>query len=139
MPTQQLSPFYLLSTRDVSRVISFTRPSSRLTFSGKGSTAREDGLGTRLPYSHTPNNANPNLNYTFLQIHFWYKGTSSFIQVPIRYISLESPFPAPEHTRALFSSKCVYQYFVSPGYMFMWFYMALIIIVCRCSPYPQST
>ena len=25
-----------------------TRPSSRLTFSGKGSTAREDGLGTRL-------------------------------------------------------------------------------------------
>ena len=29
-------------------VISFTRPSSRLTFSGKGSTAREDGLGTRL-------------------------------------------------------------------------------------------
>ena len=50
MPTQQLSPFYLLSTRDVSRVISFTRPSSRLTFSGKGSTAREDGLGTRLRY-----------------------------------------------------------------------------------------
>ena len=48
VPTQQLSPFYLLSTRDVSRVISFTRPSSRLTFSGKGSTAREDGLGTRL-------------------------------------------------------------------------------------------
>ena len=43
-----LSPFYLLSTCDVSRVISFTRPSSRLIFSGKGSTAREDGLGTRL-------------------------------------------------------------------------------------------
>ena len=51
----------LLSTRDVSRVISFTRPSSRLTFSGKGATARgrpgyegkgatarEDGLGTRV-------------------------------------------------------------------------------------------
>ena len=47
VPTQQLSPFYLLSTRDVSRVISFTRPSSHLTFSGKGSTVREDGLGTR--------------------------------------------------------------------------------------------
>ena len=52
VPTQQLSPFYLLSTRDVSRVISFTRPSSRLTFSGKGSTAREDGLGTRLVHPH---------------------------------------------------------------------------------------
>ena len=38
--------------RDVSRVISFTRPSSRLTFSGKGSTAREDGLGTRLVEVH---------------------------------------------------------------------------------------
>ena len=48
VPTQQLSPFYLLSTRDVSRVISFTRPSSRLIFSGKRSTAREDGLGMRL-------------------------------------------------------------------------------------------
>ena len=48
VPTQQLSPFYLLSTHDVSHVISFTRPSSRLFFSGKGSTAREDSLGTRL-------------------------------------------------------------------------------------------
>ena len=32
VPTQQLSPFYLLSTRDISPVISFTRPSSRLFF-----------------------------------------------------------------------------------------------------------
>ena len=39
------------STRDISCVISFTRPSSRLFFSGKGSTAREDSLGTRL-HSH---------------------------------------------------------------------------------------
>ena len=36
VPTQQLSPFYLLSTRDVSRVISFTMPSSRLFFRVKG-------------------------------------------------------------------------------------------------------
>ena len=54
VPTQQLSPFYLLSTRDVSHVISFTRPSSRLTFPGKGSTAREDGLGTRLGLTSSP-------------------------------------------------------------------------------------
>ena len=63
MPTQQLSPFYLLSTRDVSRVISFTRPSSRLTFSGKGSTAREDGLGTRLGCLDSPLNF-PNLKWS---------------------------------------------------------------------------
>ena len=42
----QLSPFYPL---DVSRVISYTRPSSHLFSSGKGLTAREEGLGTRLP------------------------------------------------------------------------------------------
>ena len=53
----------------------------------------------------------------------------------------------PEHTIALFSSKCVY--FVSPGYMFMWFhpefeylqqftaYMALVWCV-GVSPLPTE-
>ena len=36
VPMQQLSPLYLLSTRDVSPMISFTRPSSRLFLGVKG-------------------------------------------------------------------------------------------------------
>ena len=88
-----------------------------------------------VPYSYTPNNANPNFNYTFLKSVF---GTSSFNSCSSTYYFiyqvLESPFPAPEHTIALFSSKCVY--FVSPGYMFMWFHPEFSI--CSSSVHKQS-
>ena len=49
------------STRDVSPVISFARPSSDLFLSGKGSTAREDGLGMRLSLPSN-RNCSPNLS-----------------------------------------------------------------------------
>ena len=53
------------------------------------------------------------------------------------YISPESPFPAPGPLKALFSSKCVY--FVSPGYMFMWFHPEFDFKnICSSSVHKQS-
>ena len=63
-------------------------------------------LQVLLYHTHTHQTMlNPNFNYTFLKSVFGNKGTPIsflFIQVPILYISPESPFPAPGPLKALF-------------------------------------
>ena len=96
-------------------------------------------LQVLLYHTHTHQTMlTPTLTITFLKSVFGTKvQTFLFIQVPILHISLESPFPAPEHTRALFSSKCVY--FESPGYMFMWFHPEFDLnSICSSSVHQQS-
>ena len=89
-------------------------------------------LQVLLCHTHTHQT---NFKYAFLKSVFGHK---LFIQVP----SLESPFPVPEHTIALFSLKCVY--FVSPGYtvynyMLMWFHPEFDFkSICSSSVHKQS-
>ena len=113
-------------------------PLEKLDFSIEGSIMK---LQVLLYHTHTHQTMlNPNFNYTFLKSVFDNKGTPIsflFIQVPILYISPESPFPAPGPLKALFSSKCVY--FVSPGYMFMWFHPEFDFKnICSSSVHEQS-
>ena len=77
-------------------------------------------LQVLLYHTHTHQTMlTPTLTITFLKSVFGTKVQRYFISVYPSTYTLYITIPAPEHTRALFSSKCVY--FESPGYMFMWF------------------